>query len=133
MGYGERQVPCTRCPLPCDRCRRNGTGAYCADTPCACECHGEASVGGGGAKYSGASEAFEQRQRAALLATERAKTKRLYEALLTMTPEVGFPECTKECRSQHFAPDEQPECCCGFEEIRFYAQNARAVLEELKP
>lgn len=69
----------------------------------------------------------------ATLDAERAKAKRLWEALLTMTPEVGFPECTKECRAQRFAPDEQPECCCGFEEIRFYAQNARAVLEELKP
>jgi hypothetical protein len=37
MRLGEdREVPCTRCPVPCERCR---SGAYCATTPCACECH----------------------------------------------------------------------------------------------
>lgn len=32
-------VPCTRCPTPCQECRINGRGAYCAKTPCACACH----------------------------------------------------------------------------------------------
>ncbi len=32
-------VPCTRCPTPCQECRINGRGAYCATTPCACACH----------------------------------------------------------------------------------------------
>jgi hypothetical protein len=37
MRLGEdREVPCTRCPVPCERCR---SGAYCATAPCACECH----------------------------------------------------------------------------------------------
>jgi len=34
-------VTCTRCPTPCTSCAsHNGTGAYCAATPCACSCHG---------------------------------------------------------------------------------------------
>ena len=36
MGFGDREVPCTRCPTPCDECR---VGAYCATVPCACGCH----------------------------------------------------------------------------------------------
>lgn len=37
MTLGEdREVPCTRCPLPCERC---GSNAYCKTTPCACACH----------------------------------------------------------------------------------------------
>jgi hypothetical protein len=32
----ERTVPCTRCPTPCEAC---GAGAYCAATPCDCDCH----------------------------------------------------------------------------------------------
>lgn len=35
----EREVPCTRCPTPCDRCRIH-QAAYCAKTPCGCACHG---------------------------------------------------------------------------------------------
>jgi hypothetical protein len=30
---------CTRCPVPCQRCRVGGNGAFCAATPCACACH----------------------------------------------------------------------------------------------
>ena len=34
----ERQVPCTRCPVPCPKCR-GARSAYCWATPCDCECH----------------------------------------------------------------------------------------------
>jgi hypothetical protein len=34
-------VMCTRCPVPCQKCRAGGTGAFCERTPCACECHNE--------------------------------------------------------------------------------------------
>lgn len=30
---------CTRCPIPCTRCRAGGNGAFCASTPCSCACH----------------------------------------------------------------------------------------------
>lgn len=30
---------CRRCPSPCQTCRLNGNGPYCALTPCKCECH----------------------------------------------------------------------------------------------
>ena len=36
---GVRRVPCTRCPVPCRKCRQKGTGPYCGETPCSCECH----------------------------------------------------------------------------------------------
>lgn len=43
MSLGDREVMCTRCPTPCERCRQRtagcGAGAYCAVTPCACPCH----------------------------------------------------------------------------------------------
>ncbi len=32
-------VNCTRCPVPCQTCRRGGNGAYCEHTPCSCACH----------------------------------------------------------------------------------------------
>ena len=32
-------VMCTRCPVPCQKCREGGTGPYCAITPCPCSCH----------------------------------------------------------------------------------------------
>ena len=35
----ERKVPCTACPTPCQVCRFEGKGAYCATTPCSCSCH----------------------------------------------------------------------------------------------
>ena len=36
----DHRVPCTRCPLPCEKCRsKNPSGPYCAATPCPCECH----------------------------------------------------------------------------------------------
>lgn len=35
-GYGREM--CTRCPLPCDRCRGH-LSAYCKQTPCDCDCH----------------------------------------------------------------------------------------------
>lgn len=38
-----RQVMCTCCPRPCQSCRLNGTGPYCATTPCACSCHAPAA------------------------------------------------------------------------------------------
>jgi hypothetical protein len=30
---------CTFCPIPCQKCRTNGSGAYCQSTPCNCSCH----------------------------------------------------------------------------------------------
>lgn len=39
MPLGERSVPCTRCPSPCQKCRVGGIGAYCEKTPCPCTCH----------------------------------------------------------------------------------------------
>jgi hypothetical protein len=40
MGDGarDREVPCTACPIPCDACR-GSFSAFCAVTPCSCECH----------------------------------------------------------------------------------------------
>lgn len=38
-GEDEREVMCTRCPVPCERCRSKPQGPYCAATPCPCECH----------------------------------------------------------------------------------------------
>ena len=36
----ESMMSCTRCPLPCRACAINeGRGAFCAITPCSCECH----------------------------------------------------------------------------------------------
>lgn len=35
----EREVMCTACPVPCGKCREGGRGAYCEQTPCACDCH----------------------------------------------------------------------------------------------
>lgn len=33
-------VPCTRCPVPCERCRSGPPpGPFCATTPCSCSCH----------------------------------------------------------------------------------------------
>lgn len=34
-----RSVMCTNCPVPCNKCRANGNGPYCEQTPCSCECH----------------------------------------------------------------------------------------------
>lgn len=43
MTLGEREVPCTHCPRPCEECRGlyQGVrlGAYCQATPCPCGCH----------------------------------------------------------------------------------------------
>ena len=36
-----RQVMCTSCPTPCGKCRGAHGGAFCATTPCTCECHGD--------------------------------------------------------------------------------------------
>lgn len=38
-GQTDRAVLCTHCPTPCQKCRLNGNGAYCAFTPCECACH----------------------------------------------------------------------------------------------
>lgn len=35
----ERMVMCTACPVPCDKCRKDGNGPYCSTTPCTCDCH----------------------------------------------------------------------------------------------
>lgn len=39
MQLPSSEVMCTHCPVPCQTCRRGGTGAFCETTPCACECH----------------------------------------------------------------------------------------------
>jgi hypothetical protein len=44
MALRDHEVPCTACPLPCNRCRMGGSGAYCTTTPCACACHGRAAA-----------------------------------------------------------------------------------------
>lgn len=42
----ESVVPCTRCPLPCRKCSANGgRGAFCATTPCSCDCHAHETRG----------------------------------------------------------------------------------------
>lgn len=38
-GDADRVVMCTRCPVPCQRCRADGNGPFCETTPCPCECH----------------------------------------------------------------------------------------------
>ena len=39
---GRRVVMCTGCPSPCRTCASNGgRGAYCAKTPCDCDCHAD--------------------------------------------------------------------------------------------
>lgn len=47
MELRDREVPCTRCPTPCEKCRSRtpgfGPGAYCGTTPCACGCHVKAT------------------------------------------------------------------------------------------
>lgn len=49
MVVGEREVPCTRCPVPCATCRSGvgvpgrPLGPYCAKAPCDCPCHPERS------------------------------------------------------------------------------------------
>ena len=37
----EREVMCTHCPSPCQKCRVAGTGPYCTTTPCSCTCHSQ--------------------------------------------------------------------------------------------
>lgn len=37
MELGDKEVMCTRCPLPCKDCK--GWGPYCVVTPCTCICH----------------------------------------------------------------------------------------------
>lgn len=41
MTLGEREVPCTFCPVPCEACRAPREG-YCASRPCTCPCHARA-------------------------------------------------------------------------------------------
>lgn len=36
---GGTLVNCSSCPVPCQKCRQGGVGAYCEETPCKCECH----------------------------------------------------------------------------------------------
>lgn len=38
MMLRDREVMCTRCPVPCEACARS-PGPYCATTPCLCACH----------------------------------------------------------------------------------------------
>lgn len=38
MSYGDVEVWCTRCPIPCQTCRQKD-GAYCQRAPCPCTCH----------------------------------------------------------------------------------------------
>ncbi len=35
----ERNVMCTFCPVPCQKCRSGGNGPFCTNTPCDCACH----------------------------------------------------------------------------------------------
>ncbi len=42
MDLGGTTVMCTWCPVPCQECRHGGTGPYCENTPCLCECHNKA-------------------------------------------------------------------------------------------
>ncbi len=46
MTVGDRSAMCTHCPIPCQRCRSGGIGAFCATTPCMCECHLKGHLGG---------------------------------------------------------------------------------------
>lgn len=39
MEFGDQKVMCTHCPSPCEKCRKNGNGAFCEKTPCDCQCH----------------------------------------------------------------------------------------------
>jgi hypothetical protein len=39
MQLEDSSVMCTWCPVPCQNCRAGGFGAYCAETPCLCDCH----------------------------------------------------------------------------------------------
>lgn len=39
MQLDGREVMCTFCPTPCQKCRAGGNGPYCTTTPCDCECH----------------------------------------------------------------------------------------------
>lgn len=45
MSVGERQAPCTRCPVPCEKCRVRG--AYCETPRCACACHASSAAADG--------------------------------------------------------------------------------------
>jgi|SRR5688500_5871788 len=47
VAYGEDDGmwPCTWCPTPCRECACDaGRGAYCATTPCSCQCHGKVGI-----------------------------------------------------------------------------------------
>lgn len=43
-GDNDRVVMCTSCPVPCQRCRAGGRGAFCEKTPCRCACHVEGTA-----------------------------------------------------------------------------------------
>jgi len=45
MQVGEHTWPCTSCPTPCQKCRNDGRGPFCASTPCPCECHKKPKAG----------------------------------------------------------------------------------------
>lgn len=40
MKLGEREVMCTSCPVPCEKCQ---LVAYCKTSPCSCGCHSRAN------------------------------------------------------------------------------------------
>lgn len=46
MPFDDREVMCTRCPVPCQLCRAGGNGPFCENTPCDCACHTRAPAGG---------------------------------------------------------------------------------------
>lgn len=56
MQLGDREVACTFCPVPCQKCRGGGgLDAYCGAWPCPCACHGKPALaapppGEGGAR-----------------------------------------------------------------------------------
>lgn len=42
----EQTVMCTRCPVPCPKCRgAMGKSAFCATSPCPCTCHAPLYLG----------------------------------------------------------------------------------------
>lgn len=83
--------PCTRCPMPCGKCRGgDSAAAYCARTPCGCECHR------GDDRFKAMSEPTADRD---ALRAEVAEQRAL-SALYTERGSVVTVHCS-ECRKPH--------------------------------